>query len=355
MERQEWLEQRRQGIGGSDAASVFNVGYGCRRRLCYDKRGIEPDFEQEGTLAMELGNLFEPWLAKEYQRKSEPKRFISISESRQHPDYPEARVNPDRFIFLKKAQLLKFEQTATVDPGAGVLEIKAQGRGAYSKTKRLGMPQDYIFQLNHAMWVTGTEWGAFQVGNRDTGESTAWDVTADKTITSELEKEIPLLWKLIQSDDPLPARLDVEDPRCSVCAWRVTCQGDSLVHVTGESDLVEAEDIRPLLAEYDEREPLFDEAKALLEETKESLRLALSERPSVRVGWGKKDRKVYFRGQDGRVSWKGDDLAKKYESLRTQGRTYCAAEDDRTAYDREFPPAATFRQQGVPFRTLRVY
>lgn len=351
MERQEWLEQRRQGIGGSDAASVFNVGYGCRRRLCYDKRGIEPDFPRESSLVMELGNLFEPWLAKEYLRKSEPKRFISESASRQHPVYPEARVNPDRLIFREETQLRTFEQDGTVDPAAGVLEIKAQGRGAFSKTKRVGMPEDYILQLNHAMWVTGTEWGSFQVGNRDSGESTSWDVNADKTLFSELEKEVPKLWSLIQSDAALPDRLDVEDHRCSSCGWRVTCQGNALVHVTGESDLIAAEDIRPLLVEYDQRKPLFDEANALMEETKEALKLALTERPSVRVGWGKKDRKVYFRGQDGRVSWNGAEMAKRYERLRAQHPDFGSV----PAFDQEFPPAETFRQQGVPFRALRVY
>lgn len=354
MERQEWLEQRRTGIGGSDAASVFNVGYGCRRRLCYDKRGVEPDFEKETSLAMKLGNLFEPFLAEEYRRKANPARWVSPSASRQHPTYPEARVNPDRLIFLTGHANEAHAHTNVIGKDDGVLEIKAQGRGAYSKTKRVGMPQDYIFQLNHAMWVTGAAWGAFQVGNRDSGESTSWDVTADKTIISELEREVPALWKVIQSTDPLPDRLDVEDPRCSECAWRVTCQGDALVHVSGKSDLITAEDIRPLLAEYDEREPLLDEAKALMEETTEALKAALVERPSVRIAWGKKDRKVYFRGQDGRVTWDGLELAKRYERLRFLERPLNDT-PEAELFDIEFPPGETFRRQGVPFRTLRVY
>lgn len=353
MERQDWLEQRRSGIGGSDAASVFNVGYGCRRRLCYDKRGIEPDFERETTLAMKLGNLFEPFLAEEYAAKSG--RWVSPSESRQHPFHPEARVNPDSFIFTEKVQWEQFKQHGRVHGSAGVLEIKAQGRGAWSKTKRLGMPQDYILQLNHAMWVTGTEWGSFQVGNRDTGESTHWDVTADQSILIELEREVPALWKIIQSSDPLPARLDVEDPRCSGCAWRITCQGDSLVHVTGESDLVEVEALRPLLAEYDERKKLLDEAEALMDETKEAMKLVVDETPSVRVAWGKKDRKVYFRGQDGRVSWQGEEMARLYEQLRIAKLSDLPDLESLAVFTKDFPAAQTFRRQGTPFRTLRVY
>lgn len=343
MDRAAWLEERRTGIGGSDVASVFNVGHGCRRRLVLDKRGIEPDFPQETTLAMELGNLFEPWLAEKYADRTE--RHISASSSRQHPDHPEARVNPDRFIFLSDESFAAYLATNLVGAKDGVLEIKAQGRGAYSKTKRVGMPQDYILQLTHAMWVTGTEWGSFQVGNRDSGESTSWDVGLDASLRKEIESEVPKLWNLIKSDAPLPERLDVEDHRCSSCPWRVSCQGDALVHVSGKSDLETAEDIRPLLAEYDARKPLLDEAAALMDETKEALKLALQDRAAVLVPWAKKDRKVYFRGQDGRASWDGEGLAKMYEKLRT----LIPAPDD------EFPPATNFRQQGNPFRTLRIY
>ncbi len=346
MERQEWLEQRRTGIGGSDAASVFSIGYGCRRRLCYDKRGIEPDFPRDEVMAMKLGTALEPVFAEEYRRKAKPEQWLAETGSWQHPTIQAARVNPDRLIFQTKKALLAYQATDRLGPNDGVLEIKSQSRGTYSKTKRVGLPQDYIFQLNHAMWITGTEWGAFQVGNRDSGESTSWPVDADKTIIDELEREVPKLWNIISNPtESLPERLDVADGRCSECQWRITCQGDALVHVTGESDLVEAEHLRPLLVEYDERKALFDEAEALLDETKEDLKLACDEMPSARVGWGKKDRKIYFRGQDGRVSWLGVEMAEVYEKMRGMlGGT-----------EAPFPEAVKFRRQGPPFRTLRVY
>lgn len=334
-DRTQWESQRRTGIGGSDAASVFNVGYGCRRRLFYDKRGIEPDYPFDESLIIQLGNVLEPFFADQYQEQTE--RTLSKSESREHPKYPEARVNPDRIITPES-------------PNFGVLEIKAQGRGTYSKTKREGLSEQYILQEQHAMFVTGAQWGSFQIGNRDSGESMHWDVARDESLQKELEQEVPAIWKLIQSDATLPDRLEVDDFRCSGCQWRKTCQGNALIHVSGKSDLIAAEDIRPLLAEYDQRKPLFEEAEALLDETKEVLRTALVDRPAVCVGAGKKDRKVYFRSQAGRTTWESEDLAKRYEALRLQLRG-----EGSEAFDAEYPAAEKFKREGLPFRVLRIY
>jgi hypothetical protein len=339
-DRKQWEAQRRTGIGGSDAASIFNVGYGCRRRLFYDKRGIEPDYPFDESLIIKLGNLMEPFFADQYQEKTG--RILSRSESREHPKYPEARVNPDRLI----------ADTQRKDPG--VLEIKSQGSAVYSKTKREGLSEQYIIQEEHGMFVTGTEWGSFQIGNRDSGESTHWDVERSADIQKELEREVPAIWKLIQSDAELPDRLEVDDFRCSGCQWRKTCQGDALIHVSGKSDLIPAEDIRPILADYDQRKPLFDEAEALLEETKEALRSALVDRPAVCVGAGKKDRKVYYRSQAGRTSWETEDLIKKYEALRLQMRGGHTGGGEES-FDAEYPAAEKFKREGLPFRVLRIY
>ncbi len=352
LSHEDWLTERRTGIGGSDAASVFNVGYGCRRRLAYDKRNIPPDFPFDETLPIQLGNLLEPFFAGQYGLKTG--RLLSQSKSRVHPTIPAARVNPDRLIFKSEAPLSQFLETALLPKDTGVLEIKAQGAAVYSKTKREGLSDQYILQQQHALFVTGAEWGSFQIGNRDSGHSTHWDVTRNAELQRDLEKEIPAMWSLIQSDAPLPDRLPVDDFRCSECQWRRSCQGDSLVHVSGKSDLVVAEDIRPLLAQYDVRKPLFDEANALLDETKEALRTALVERPAVRVGWGDADRKVYYRGQDGRITWQGEELAKKYGKLRDEVKSRLPG-DAVVGFDEEFPPAASFMRQGAPFRRLSIY
>lgn len=353
-DRDQWLAERRTGIGGSDAAGVFSEGYGCRRRLFYDKRGIEQDYQFDETLIMALGNLMEPFFAAKYEQKTE--RFLSLSQSRQHPEYPEARVNPDRLIFKSEAERTRYEGDKVPRGDFGVLEIKSQGFAVYSKTKREGLNPQYIWQLQHALFVTGAEWGSFQIGNRDSGASSHWDVPRNREMQQELETEIPKAWALITSDAPLPDRLPVEDFRCSECSWRVKCQGNSLVHVSGKSDLITAEDIRPMLAEYDASKVLFEEADARYDAAKEVLKTALEERPAVCLGGGDKDRKVYYRSQDGRSSWQSAELAKRYDKLRALAREMEAlAGGDPAGVDEAFPPGDTFMRQGNPFRTLRVY
>ncbi len=333
-EREQWLEQRMTGIGGSEAASVFNVGWGCRRRLAYEKRRIEPDYPFDETLIMGLGSLMEPWFAEQYVEKTG--RTVSAPSSFSHPKHPEMRVNIDRLI-----------EPVQEKPGRGVLEIKSQGRAVFSKTRREGISEGYILQVQWGLTVTGLDWGSFAIGCRDSGELVHWDVPRDASICNEMLDAGPKLWAQIQDPNAeLPERLEVDDPRCSSCGYRKMCQGNALIHVSGKSDLIPAEDIRPLLAEYDRWKPLYEEAEAGLEETKEALRSALVDRPAVCVGAGKKDRKVYFRSQAGRTTWETEELVKKYEALRTM---YVAQNET------EYPPAEKFKREGLPFRVLRIY
>ncbi len=333
LTHEEWIEQRYQGVGGSEAASVFNVGLGCRRQLFYLKRRVAPDFPFDETLPMSLGSFLEPFFADQYAKKTG--RVLSAPSSFSHPEHPELRVNIDRLI-----------DPVPEHNGPGVLEIKSQSSAVFAKTKREGIAEGYILQVQWGLVVTGCRWGSFAIGNRDNGELLYWDVERSDTLCDEILTEGPKLWALIKSDAPLPERLEIDAPPCGRCSYRVQCQGDALMHVSGESDLVEAEDIRPLLAEYDVRKPLFDEAEALLEETEEDIRTALVDRPAVRLGWHGENRKVTFRGQAGKITWRAEEMAQRYDKLRRQvfGESAQAVAD--------FPAAVTFRRQGNPFRRL---
>lgn len=360
-ERTEWLEARLTGIGGSEASAVFNLGWGCSRKLAYTKRRIEPDYPRETSLIMALGNLMEPFFADQYVEKTG--RTVSSPAAFTHPDHPELRVNIDRLI-----------QEVDGKTGRGVLEIKSQGRATYSKTRREGMSEDYILQLQWGMLVTGCQWGSFAVGCRDSGEMTYWDVDRDEDICNSFLTAGPKLWADIKGDGPLPDRLEVDDKRCGSCEWRQTCQGNALVHDDGtdKNDLPYAEDIRPLLMQYDEvmekfTEKLPDGSKGTVDdlrlaEVKEELRTALGSRAAVAVSWPSRDRKIYFRAQDGRITWKSDDLVKVYEDMRRHLRLRMLLEkpglpeeDVDAEFERLYPPAEKFKRQSVPFKTLRVY
>lgn len=317
MTREQWLAERRMGVGGSDCASMFNVGYGCRRRLFYDKRDTPKDYEREQTKAMELGNVLEPWFAEQYALAT-GREVDVIEESVVHPSVPEMRVNVDR---------------AVLDNGrdkAGVLEIKSVGRAVFYKIKREGLPEDYILQLQHGIECLKTTWGSFAIGSRDSGDLLWWDVEKDSDICNLIVSEVPRFWALVENG-PAPEALDPEDKRCQRCEWRRTCHGPSFVQVdTG--DIESDESLRPLLSEYDERASLYAQAEELLEETKEQLKTTLGERQAVLVG----HRKIYYRPQAGRTTYKGKELLEAY---RKAG----------------LPDPDKFVSTGTPFKTLRIY
>lgn len=338
-DRSSWLATRRLGIGGSDIASVFNIGYGCRRRLWYDKRDTPEDFPREENKAMALGNVLEPFFAAEYAKTTG--RVIAIhDEPFVHPEIPELRVNVDRTVYLD-----------TANSRMGVLEVKAQGRGNFFKTKREGLAEDYILQLQHGMLVTGAKWGSFAIGNRDSGDLLSWDVEADPKIQEQIKTEGPKFWSLVENG-PIPDALEPDDARCQKCEYRRTCQGNALIAKDESGEMPQMEILRPLLAEYDERKEMFAAAEDAFEAVKEEVKSELGDKQAVMVG----ERKVYFRPQEGRVTWQGKELAAAVEAF--VGHIITELANGTLTIDdvvNRAPSREKFIKQGNPFKTLRIY
>jgi CRISPR/Cas system-associated exonuclease Cas4 (RecB family) len=302
MDRSAWLAERKKGVGGSDVASLFNEGYGCTRRLWYDKVGIPEDYPREETKAMALGNVLEPFFAGEYTAET-GRELFKLGESIKHPELSELRVNIDYGII-------------EMGPRYGVLEIKSVSRGVFYNYKRSGLPEDYILQLQHGMLATGWTWGAFCIGNRDSGEIMHWDVARSTDICNRILEEVPRFWELVEraqyaftqfpddsgdlggrdkldcflaemdDEETAPPRLEPDDRRCQSCQWRLTCQGNALI-VDAPAEYDPDESLASLVQEYVSRAALKKEAEELLDETKEELKHRLGERGKVAAAGAK--------------------------------------------------------------------
>ena len=69
MSREEWLEHRRNTIGGSDAAALLGLNRWSSPLSVYmDKKGITPD--KPDNLAMRLGREFEDVVAKLFEEQT---------------------------------------------------------------------------------------------------------------------------------------------------------------------------------------------------------------------------------------------------------------------------------------------
>lgn len=101
LSREEWLAYRRRGIGGSDVASVFGISpFRTARDLYFDKLDIVSVEEDEGNwVAMEMGNLLEPLVAKIFAKKTGYKVY-QIKKMFYHPLYHFMLADVDYFVEL---------------------------------------------------------------------------------------------------------------------------------------------------------------------------------------------------------------------------------------------------------------
>lgn len=101
LSEEDWLDYRRRGIGGSDVSAIFGTSpFRTARDLYYDKLNIASVEDDEGNwVAMEMGHLLEPLVAKIFERKT-GYRVYQIKKMFQHPQYPWMLADVDYFVEL---------------------------------------------------------------------------------------------------------------------------------------------------------------------------------------------------------------------------------------------------------------
>lgn len=272
-------------------------GEGCRRRLWYDKTNTPPDFDDEESGPMRRGRALEPLVAEEYTR--ETGRQLFRRKARMHPTIPWARVNVDREI-----------QTGD-RKGPGCLEIKTHGHHVFHHVKRAGLKQAHILQLQHAMWVRGTDWGAFAVLQPDSWELLHFDVERDDALIEQIKRQGDTFWPRVHSQHPLaPSQTSMipdrpysaAQPICRSCPWRQTCHGAEAAVLPGLSDderkepLEQDESLAELLTDYAGAKAAARDADATLEliETELKATLTQHQQTAVECSAGR----VYFRGHE---------------------------------------------------------
>jgi YqaJ-like viral recombinase domain len=255
-EREQFLAERQQGIGGSDCASLFSIGWGCRRRLWYQKTNHAPDFPRDESDLMALGNILEPFFLDKYRFET----ARAVESSRTMFTKGKLLVHPDALI-----------------NGHFPLSIKSCGRFAFSKYKREGLPEDYILQLQQEMLVLGAEWGSFAIGCRDDGRLLHWDVDADPGIQEQIDQKSRDFWP--PRPETLPMRLSPEDQRCQACEYRTTCQGTNLIHIGEKQGDYERDDsLAALVLERQRAAAIAKEAADLFDDATEALKEACGDR-----------------------------------------------------------------------------
>ena len=139
MSREEWLELRRHGIGGSDAAAIVGLSkWASPYTVWADKTGRLPD--KPDTEAMRQGRDLEEYVAQRFSEAT-GKRVKRCNAILYNPAYPHSHANVDRMIVGENAGL-ECKTTSTLD-------VK-QFRG-------VEFPEKYYAQCVHYMAITGAD------------------------------------------------------------------------------------------------------------------------------------------------------------------------------------------------------
>ena len=148
LSRDEWLDYRRQGIGGSDAASILGISpFRTARDIYYDKLNIAPVIEsEENWVALKIGHLLEDLVGEIFAVKTGLQIF-KIKKMFQHPLYPYMLADIDFFVILPNGKI-------------AILEIKTTNYHAKDNWWRDGqeiVPEYYEAQGRHYMAVMNVD------------------------------------------------------------------------------------------------------------------------------------------------------------------------------------------------------
>ena len=140
LSRGEWLEWRKNGIGGSDVAAILGISkWKSALELWLEKTGQAGDLEAENE-AMEWGHIMEPVIRSHFKEVT-GKKVVEIHAIMQSPEYPFMLADIDGL-------------TEDDEGNPAILEIKTASEYKRSEWED-DIPHYYQTQVQHYLSVTG--------------------------------------------------------------------------------------------------------------------------------------------------------------------------------------------------------
>lgn len=191
LDRDQWLEVRKGGIGSSDAAAAVGLcPYKSQLELWMEKTGrTDPAAHRPGMDDPRFwGSLLEPYVAVAYQQKTD-RKVRRVNAVLQHPTLPFMLANIDREV--------------VGDPDVQILECKTAGEFG-SRLWKEGVPEYVQLQVQHQLAVTGK--AAADVAVLLCGQKLeVHRVERDDEVVARLVVLESRFWNYVESDTPPPA------------------------------------------------------------------------------------------------------------------------------------------------------
>ena len=224
ISHEDWLELRRKGIGGSDAATIVGLNpYNSLYALWADKQGFLPT--KDDNEAMRVGRDLEEYVAKRFCEAT-GKKVRRTNYIYAHDDFDFVRANVDREIIGENAGL----------------ECKTTSAYAKSDFDVGEIPLNYICQCYHYMNVMGYD--KMYLAVLVMGKGFYWyEIPADKAEQKALLDAEIGFWKQYIDGNEIPAPDGSESSAMAVAAVAPDSDGESVSLIQYEKELARYADL----------------------------------------------------------------------------------------------------------------
>lgn len=191
LDRDQWLEVRKSGIGSSDAAAAAGLNpYKSQLELWMEKTGRATAHEVVNGMDTPIywGTLLEPYVAVAYMQKTD-RKVRKVNAVLQHPTFPFMLANIDREVVGSSE--------------VQILECKTAGEYG-SRLWRGGVPEYVQIQVQHQLAVTGKQ--AADVAVLLCGQQLEIHrIDRDEGVIARLIVLEARFWEYVETDTPPPA------------------------------------------------------------------------------------------------------------------------------------------------------
>lgn len=187
----QWVEARKNGIGGSDVASIMGLNkYSSPLSVWLIKTGREPSPDLSDNQAVEWGNRLEDVVADKFAEEHTELKVYRRNATMVSLERPWAFANIDRWVTDGHGNV-------------GILEVKTVGMRRAADWDN-GVPLYYLTQVTHYMSVTGYQyaWVAVLIGGQEFRE---YYIERNEDDIQAVNTAVDTFWRDFVETDTAPA------------------------------------------------------------------------------------------------------------------------------------------------------
>jgi putative phage-type endonuclease len=191
MKTEQFHEERRSGIGGSDIAVILGISpFGkTTEDIWRDKLGLSMPLEETGP--MKRGTRLEKVAIEEYSNAT-GREIATGQQLYRHPLRSHMIAHLDGQIMDEAGQW------------SGVLEVKIPNVQTYMRYRREGIGDYVNIQAQHYLCVTGRPWASIYIWSPEVWDGFCVDAKPDTGIIDMIYQKADEFWQYVENKTPPP-------------------------------------------------------------------------------------------------------------------------------------------------------